>query len=133
MEVRNCRSCKRLFNYIGGAPICANCKAELEKKFTEVKRYIEENKNATVPQVSEAMDVSVRQITQWVREERLSFSEDSAVTIGCESCGGPIRTGRYCNNCRTEMSKNLGSIYKTTVTSPTRDKRELAKMRYLDM
>ena len=53
MDVKNCRDCGRLFNYIGGVRLCADCKAKLEEKFTEVKRYIEEHKNATVPEVSE--------------------------------------------------------------------------------
>ena len=32
MNVRNCRNCGRLFNYIAGAPVCPACKDELEKK-----------------------------------------------------------------------------------------------------
>ena len=43
MEVRNCKGCGRLFNYIGGVPLCGDCKAKLEDKFVEVKRYIEDN------------------------------------------------------------------------------------------
>ena len=30
MDVRNCKQCSKLFNYIGGAPICPEC-ATLEK------------------------------------------------------------------------------------------------------
>ena len=43
MEVRNCRNCGRLYNYMGGGYlICSLCKDELDKKFAEVKKYIRE-------------------------------------------------------------------------------------------
>ena len=38
MEVMNCQRCKRLFNWVTGEKICANCKKELEDKFQEVKQ-----------------------------------------------------------------------------------------------
>ena len=42
MELMNCRNCKKLFNYITGEKLCPACKALMEDKFQEVKRYIEE-------------------------------------------------------------------------------------------
>ena len=48
MEVTSCKDCGRLFNYIGGPRVCVDCRAKLEDKFAEVKRYIEDHKNATV-------------------------------------------------------------------------------------
>ena len=71
MEVKNCKECGRLFNYMGGAPLCDGCRKKLEQKFQEVKQYLDENPNASVNQVSEDNDVSVKQIKQWIREERL--------------------------------------------------------------
>ena len=134
MEVKNCKGCGRLFNYMSGPPLCANCQRKLEEKFQEVKEYLEENPNSSVNQVSEAMDVSVKQIKQWIREERLAFADDSAITLSCEACGAPVRTGRYCEACKTEMTRNFGNMYKSAATppSPTKDKRESARMRYLD-
>lgn len=130
MDVKNCRDCGRLFNYIGGMRLCAGCKAKLDEKFVEVKEYIRENKGATIPMVAEACDVSQKQITQWVREERLEFSEESTVTLQCESCGAAIRTGRFCNGCRSEMTRNLQSIY--APPQQQRVSKDGAKMRYLD-
>ena len=43
MNVKNCRKCGRIFNYIGGQPICPTCREEAEKKFETVKNYIKEN------------------------------------------------------------------------------------------
>ena len=132
MEVRNCRNCRRLFNYITGPRLCPECRAELDKKFVEVKEFIEEHKNATVNMVSEELDVSVQQINQWIREERLSFSEDSAVMIQCEKCGANIRTGRYCDACKTSLARELTTVYQRDMVNMTHiGASKEDKMRYL--
>ena len=84
MNVRNCRKCGKLFNYISGMPICPACKDLLEEKFQTVKKYIRENRLADIKEVAEACEVEVGQIQQWIREERLEFTEDSPVKIPCE-------------------------------------------------
>lgn len=54
MNVRNCRKCGRVFNYVVGPVICQQCKEELEKKFQEVKNYVRENPGANIMEASEA-------------------------------------------------------------------------------
>lgn len=137
MEVRNCRQCGRLFNYIGGSysNLCPNCIKKIEEKFSEVKEYIEEHKDATMVEISEACDVSTRQIEKWIREERLCFSPDSTIGIECEMCGATIKSGRYCEKCKSKISNELGGIYKNrkpenNVGASAYSKN--AKMRYLD-
>ncbi len=136
MEIKNCRQCGRLYNFISGgyySHICPNCRDVLEEKFQEVKKYIEEHKLATVVEISEANDVTTTQIERWVREERLTFSEDSVVGIGCEKCGVTIKTGRFCDSCRGSLMNTLGSVYRNT-DSPKDNKRLTSndhKMRYL--
>ena len=109
MEVRACRSCKRLFNYIAGPVRCPACSEALEKKFQQVKSYIWDHKTATLQEISEANDVAVGQLRQWVREERLCFTDESPVGLECESCGATIKTGRYCANCKGKISNTLMS------------------------
>ena len=43
MDVKNCKKCRRLFNYIGGPAICPQCREELEKKFQQAKEFIRDN------------------------------------------------------------------------------------------
>lgn len=132
MEIASCKECGRLFNHIGGIRLCVDCRSKLEDKFTEVKRYIEDHKNASINQVSEEMGVSTKQITQWIREERLAFSEDSSIFMQCDSCGKNIRTGRFCDACKADMAKNLGGVYRKEAPSKKKDPRDSAKMRFLD-
>ena len=109
MNVSNCRGCGRLYNAITNTKLCPQCVNKLENKFSQVKEYLRENPNSSINKVSKEMDVSVKQIKQWVREERLVFSNTSVGGIECEQCGKIIRTGRFCNECKFKITSNLMS------------------------
>lgn len=135
MEVRNCKQCGRLFNYLGGTPLCPACKDALEDKFMQTKEYVRDNPGATIQMVSEENDVTIPQIRQWIREERLEFSKDSPVGIECEACGASIRTGRYCDACKTRMQNDFSKAYsKPQAATPTPQKKsqhDRDKMRFI--
>ena len=156
MDVKSCRTCGRLFNYLSGQPICPACKKKLENKFIEVRDYIRliehrtgkaistqqqavpwlqrENDSATMQQIADDNEVSVKQLKQWVREERLTFTEKSPVGIECESCGAMIRTGRFCEKCKNNMATNLKEMYAMPVVEhdTSSKKRDKDRMRFLD-
>lgn len=132
MEVRNCKGCGRLFNYIGSVQMCPACMKKLDEKYAQVKEYIYDHPGASINEVSEENDVSVNQIKKWVREERLSFSEDSAVGLACEGCGKMIKTGRYCKECKMKLASELGSfVEKPKVPEYKKQPRDSGKMRFL--
>ena len=136
MNVRNCRKCGRLFNYVSGPPICMQCREALEAKFQEVKKYVQDHHGADIQEVSSECDVDPGQIRQWIREERLQFADDSPIRIACEGCGAMIRSGRYCDKCKTEMATGfkhaMGSGKPAEPEKkPTPSKSERDKMRFL--
>ena len=134
MNVRNCRKCGRIFNYVSGPPICMQCREALEAKFQEVRKYIQEHAHASIPEVSEVCDVSTNQIQQWLRDERLELCEGSGIALFCEECGGPILTGRVCEKCKGNMANRLNdSIRKPEAPKPQpkKDPRDNPKMRFL--
>lgn len=132
MDVRNCKNCGRLFNYIGGAPLCQACQKKLEEKFQEVKAYLNVNPNSSVDRVSEELDVSVKQIRQWIREERLTLSVAGADGVVCEQCGAPICTGRFCDKCKMEMANTFaGAIQKPKPQEAQKAERDKNRMRFL--
>ena len=71
MDVRNCRKCGKVFNYISGPPICQACRELEEQKFQEVKKYIQQHGRATINEVSEECELEVQQIQAWIGQERL--------------------------------------------------------------
>lgn len=134
MNVRNCRSCGNIFNYVAGQAICPVCREKLEEKFQEVKEYIRKNKGVGINEVAEACDVEVNQIRQWLREERLEFTSEAAAFLNCESCGAAIRSGRFCDKCATNMTRGFQEVLKGRQPSqPKADKGdpEGPKMRFL--
>jgi uncharacterized protein len=124
MEVKVCKNCRRLFNYIYGPELCPDCAGmmantnteepktakksllkrpllEEEKKLDQVKEYILNHPKATVAQIAEANEVSANRLLDWVREERLEFSDDSEYAwFACAKCGVKIKSGIYCHRCR---------------------------------
>lgn len=136
MDVRNCRTCGRIFNYVVGPIICPRCRELKEAKFQEVKQYVTDNRGADIMEVSEKCEVEIPQIHQWIREERLQFADDSPIRIACESCGTMIRSGRFCDKCKAEMTNGLKSamgMNKPANTEPTPAKRKSdgSRMRFL--
>ena len=133
MNVRNCKNCGRLFNYIAGPPVCPACKEEMEKKFQQAKEYIRENRNSTVTMVAEEIDVPESLVKQWVREERLVFADAAIAGIGCEVCGSPILTGRFCDKCKNQMMNDLnGAIKKPEAPKVEKKAKDSPRMRFLD-
>lgn len=135
MNVRNCRRCGKIFNYIVGQNICPSCREEMDKKFREVKDYIREHKGVGIHEVAEACEVDVSQIHQWLREERLELVEGSGIVLQCESCGAVITSGKYCGKCKRELTMGLKNAVEPKKTdkpaAPEKNTRDKGKMRYL--
>lgn len=126
MEVKVCKNCRRLFKYIYGPELCQDCiklipieeeriKKELtatlkplvkedEDKYIQVKDYIMSNPKATIIQISEANDILPSKLFEWIREERLEFSDDSKTAwFECAKCGAKIKSGRLCTQCKIKQ------------------------------
>lgn len=135
MNIRNCRVCGRIFNYMSGAPVCPSCRDNLEAKFQEVKEYIREHRGVGIQEVAEACDVDPAQIRQWLRDDRLEVTEDSPMFLNCESCGSPIRSGKYCEKCKNSMSKGFDEVLRANRPEPKPEKKsssdDSARMRFL--
>jgi flagellar operon protein (TIGR03826 family) len=103
-EVRNCRRCGKIYNYLGGAPICPECKKQDEEDFVKVKEYLYQNRGASINQVSTDLDISVEKIRRYLKEGRLEItSEDGNMVLECENCGKSIKSGRFCPECEREL------------------------------
>lgn len=133
MEVRICRMCKKMFQYITGPEICPRCKQEEEKLFQQVKEYLRKNPGATLVEVNKETGVSAALIEKFLKQGRLQVSPDSPISLICEICGKKISTGRYCKECNVTMQNELHQVRKDLLAAHegkgTND--GPAKMRYL--
>ena len=72
-EIKNCRSCGKIFTYMGGQLLCRKCRDIEEEQFKQVKEYLYENPGATITEVAMQLEISVKKIKQYLREGRLEI------------------------------------------------------------
>lgn len=134
-EFMNCKKCGKVFNYIGGTPICSVCKEKDEDTFKKVKEYLYEHTGATLSEVSTALEVSVEKIKSYLKEGRLEIvGNEGNMILECETCGKAIRTGRFCNECSKGLTNDLKDTAKqisNSISSAEAAKKAIG-MRYLN-
>lgn len=135
-DVRNCRRCGRIFNYIGGAPICPSCKETDEEDFKRVKEYLYKNPGASLSIVSADLEISVEKIRGFLKEGRLEIiGEEGNLVLECEACGKAIKTGRYCDDCAKNLTRDLRSTAKSMNNELSQSQQSKEKgigMRYMN-
>jgi len=104
--IANCKRCGRIF-VKEAIDICPTCMREIEEEYQRCSNYLREHKLVTLHDLSKATDVSVKQITQFIREGRISIADNPNMTYSCESCGAPIREGRLCKKCTERLNKGI--------------------------
>lgn len=110
-NLRTCKLCGGLYYYKGfGYGYCERCSKLDDEMFHRVKDYIWENGTASVAEVSEDLQVSEKQIYNYLKDGRLEIPDGSPIYLKCERCGTDIRYGRYCPECATHIHKKLSSV-----------------------
>lgn len=132
MEVKSCKKCGKIFQYIVGAPICPKCKKDEEELFQVVKVYLRKNVGATMEEVCSETGASVKMLERYLREGRLEVMPGSPIALSCEQCGTKIHTGRLCDKCRAKLSSDLGSAAKSIRDAGLMEKETAAKMRFFN-
>ncbi|MFZ5986022.1 MAG: MerR family transcriptional regulator [Bacillota bacterium] len=134
-DVRNCKICGKIYNYIGGSPVCQDCRQQDEADFKRVKEYLYDHPGATIFEVSKELEVSVQKIKGYLKEGRLEIvGEEGNMILECESCGKSIKTGRFCNDCAKGLANDIKSTadqINKTITEDLAAKRN-AGMKYLN-
>lgn len=135
-DVRNCRKCGKIYNYIGGSPICPACKQLEEDDFQKVKRYLYDNPGASITQVSTDLEIGIEKIKRFLKEGRLEIAgDDGNMILECENCGKSIRSGRFCDACEQDLAagfKNVAGQIRSEMDSFSQSNRQNFAVRYLN-
>ena len=133
-DVRNCRKCGKIYNYIGGAPICLICKQADEEDFQKIKKYLYENPGASLTQVSTELEVSIEKIKRFLKEGRLEITgDDGNMILECENCSKSIKSGRYCSECERNLASGLRTAanqIKSEMNSTAEASKKTVNMKY---
>ena len=106
-DIRNCKNCGRIFNYLG-KPICPDCVKADEDDFKRVKEYLYKYPGTSMTKVAEELGVTMQQIKRYLREGRLEIvGDDPNIILSCEHCGKSIKTGRFCDLCVGGLTSDL--------------------------
>ncbi len=134
MDIRNCAKCGKIYAY-DGQKLCLKCRREEEVKFQEIKKYLYDNPDADIKEVSDATGVSVKKIMDYLRQGRLQLKgENSKIVLECENCGTRIITGKFCDRCAEALENKLKGatgLRSTKLKKRTGDKMYIAD-RYRD-
>lgn len=106
MNVANCPRCGKVF-VKGFNEVCPNCIKYIDQLYDKCLKYLRENKGATIQELSDATEVSIRQITKFIREGRISLLNAPNMSYPCEVCGTLIRDSNMCELCRTKLVKDV--------------------------
>lgn len=131
MEVKICRGCKKMFQYISGPILCPKCRELEEEMFRKVKLFLQDHPGADFVEINKETGVTIAMIERFLKEGRLEVTADSPMHIKCERCGKTIKTGRYCAACRTKMNKTIEKMKQSMMPEAKKDDNEKAKMHYL--
>ncbi|AJY74520.1 TIGR03826 family flagellar region protein [Paenibacillus beijingensis] len=109
MNLDNCPRCGKLFakNF---RDICPSCMREIDKEYESCAEFLRKNRGAIIYEVSEHTNVSIRQITRFIREGRISLIEAYNLGYPCEVCGDMIRENNMCNSCRSRLIKEVNRL-----------------------
>ena len=110
MEAVNCPRCGKVFTKIKSS-LCPSCEREEEQSFQIVRKYIDENENCTLSELSQETGVSSKRILGYIREGRLEISKGMRGEIHCRKCGRPITTGQYCDTCVIKINQNMYDMF----------------------
>ena len=109
LNLANCPKCGKLYvrnNY----ERCADCLKEIEQQYRKCADYLREHRNCNIYELSEGTGVSVKQISKFIREGRISLADAPNVKLPCELCGSPVNSGTVCDSCRSKIFKDFKSF-----------------------
>lgn len=119
VQLVNCRKCGKLYLRVKG--ICEDCYKKQELDFTKVSGYLKEFPGSTIQELSEATEVSIGQIREFIMADRLLSGKFTNLTYPCESCGTAIQSGKLCINCMTTINQ-LAKQMERDVTNRVKEK-----------
>ncbi|MDQ0192190.1 TIGR03826 family flagellar region protein [Paenibacillus wynnii] len=131
MNLDNCPRCGRLY-LKNVMEMCQVCVKELEYQYEICVKYLRENKGTNIQELSDATEISIKEITRFIREGRISIANAPNMMYPCEVCGTLIREGHMCDNCRTRLRKDLTNAAQESAAAKAAKKDQTGAYRAID-
>lgn len=129
LKLANCPHCGRLFNR-SLHDVCPACLQKVEEQYDRCSEYLREHRHATIYELSEATGVSIRQITKFIREGRISIGDAPNLQYPCSSCGKLISKGAMCEACQLRIRKDIANVREDDERKRERLREEMRRAGY---
>ncbi|BBH23901.1 hypothetical protein Back11_52460 [Paenibacillus baekrokdamisoli] len=106
MNLDNCPRCGKLYakNF---RDVCPACMKSIDTEYQLCSDFLRKNKGADITFLSEETNVSIKQITKFIREGRISLIGVPNLMYPCEVCGTLIRENNMCIGCRSKLIQDV--------------------------
>jgi flagellar operon protein (TIGR03826 family) len=131
MNLDNCPRCGRLY-LKNVMDMCQPCVRELEHQYEICVKYLRENRGITIQELSDATDISIKEITRFIREGRISIANAPNMMYPCEICGTLIRESNMCESCRSRLRKDFTNAAQEIAPAKQDTKNQMGAYRALD-
>lgn len=111
MELKECKHCGRMYSGESPTELCERCYLELFGQQELVQNYLLQHPNATLKEISIQTKSSIEQLESLIEEGKIAIAEKHLENLYCENCEKPIKAGRYCDHCASEMRDGLKSAF----------------------
>ncbi len=122
----------KIFHLGGGKYKCEKCDEIIYDDFGKVKQFLEENGPMSILGISVATGVSTEVIEYLLKDGRVEIMEGSKYYLQCSRCGCSIRSGRFCVECATELSKGVQTILYNEIGEKPKTDKPTGKMHFLN-
>ncbi|RNF38767.1 flagellar protein [Planococcus salinus] len=132
-QLDNCTICGQLF-LKDHTDYCLHCYRNIERQHKQVMAFlkIEQNRHATIDTVSEATDVPVKQIAEFIREGRIFANDYPNLGYPCAHCGKEIKRQMLCSDCYQKFTSDVSTALKKDrlIAEMTNPQRKLNEAHY---
>ena len=97
-----CVRCRRFFEKVAFEEVCPICFPVEENEFAKIKEYLTLHPGANSSVIMNELNVSLKSIRRYLKEDRLEILGDNKGFIRCELCGKALNSGRFCESCFKE-------------------------------
>lgn len=129
MNLDNCPRCGKVFAK-GIREVCPACTRDIDKEYELCVEYLRKHRGAAITELSEETGITIKQITKFIREGRISMMDAPNLSYPCESCGVLISTNNLCDSCRTRLVNASKNLFHDTSSSENRLSAEQVKDAY---
>ncbi|WP_134701475.1 flagellar protein [Ammoniphilus sp. YIM 78166] len=109
MSLSNCPECGKLYVRTR-IDMCPDCVKGIENDIMKCQTFLRSHQKATIYEVSEATQLSVKRITKFILKKRILLEDYPHLDYPCERCGTLIRTNKVCVDCYQNINSLVQSF-----------------------